>query len=114
MTSVLTEVEAAATLQREHPEHVAHLPRTLAATHRYALDDAVRTLAGAIAGRTPASTSAAIHVATALVVLGRDATAFHTLDPATARAAAAAARHLPVPAWPAPRRPDRRPDLSGS
>lgn len=94
LTSVLSEVEAASTLRREHPGRVHHLPRTLAAINRYALDDTVRTLAGALASSTTTSVTAAVHVATALIVLGDDTRAFVTFDPGTARAAAA--RHLPV------------------
>ena len=115
LTSVLTEVQATAELRCHHPERLVDLPHVLAGTSRYALDAPVRHLAGILAGHPggpPLPWPAAVHVATALVVLGPHAAAFVTDDPATARAATA--RHLPVlgrppgtPAPPAPHGPRR-------
>jgi len=92
LTSVLSEVEATGRLRREHPELLVHLPAVLRATSRYEVDPDVRTLAGALAGKV--GIAAAIHVATALVVLGESTEAFVTDDDATATLAAE--HHLPV------------------
>lgn len=92
LTSVLSEVEAAGRLGREHPELLVHLPAVLRATSRYEVDPDVRTLAGSLAQR--GGIAAAVHVATALVVLGENVEAYVTDDDATA--ALAAEHYLPV------------------
>ena len=102
VTSVLSEVEVPAALRRDHPGALEHLPRTIASVARCALSSPVRDLAGVLGGHpdTRLDPTVAVHVATALVVLGRDAQAFVTYD--TASAGAAAARGLHVRPRPAP------------
>lgn len=91
VTSVLSDVEVASALRRADPELLVHLPRTMATVATCALTVPVRHLAGVLGGHpdTQLDPTVAVHVATALVVLGRDAEAFISHDPATARAAAA-------------------------
>ncbi|GAB2930420.1 hypothetical protein GCM10027047_28700 [Rhodococcus aerolatus] len=91
VTSVLSDVEVPALLRETHADALPHLPRTLAAVSRCVLSDTVRHLAGVLGSHpdTRLGPTVAVHVATALVVLGRDAEAFVTHDPVVARAAAA-------------------------
>lgn len=91
VTSVLSDVEVSAAVRLDHPELLAHLPRTMAPVARCALDSTVRDLAGVLGGyaATRLAPTVAVHVATALVVLGRDARAFVTYETATADAATA-------------------------
>lgn len=84
LTSVLTEVEAAALLRTSAPELLVHLPGVLRSVSRYELEPAVRALAAQLSSTT---VSTAVHVATALTVLGADVEAFITYDRVTADAA---------------------------
>lgn len=110
LTSVLSEVEVFAAVGRDHPDLLVHVPRTLAAVSTCVLHAPVRHLAGVLGAHpsTRLDPAVAVHLATALVVLGREAEAFVTHDPATAAAAAARGlRVLPRPRGTAGRRARR-------
>ncbi len=84
LTSVISEVELTHTLRRTQPDRVPQIPALLAKISTYEVDELVRRVA---AGTPDATLSSALHVATALVVLGAQAQAFVTYDPAVARTA---------------------------
>lgn len=95
LTSVISEVTLTRLVRWEHPEHLAEVALTLGKISIYEVDDLVRKVASVI----DADLAAALHVATATIVLGEQCQAFITYDEATSKAATK--HHLPVLA-PAP------------
>ena len=79
VSSVLVEVELGRALRRTEPHLLSDVPALLARLYRCEIDATVRATAAAFSD--PAlRTLDAIHLATALVVLGDELTAFVTYD----------------------------------
>jgi predicted nucleic acid-binding protein len=79
VTSTLAEVELGRALRRTEPELLSSVPALLARLYRCEIDATVRATAAAFSDPAP-RTLDAIHLATALVVLGDELTAFVTYD----------------------------------
>lgn len=79
VTSVLAEVELGRALRRTEPDLLSAVPAVLARLYRCEIDATVRATAAAFSD--PAlRTLDALHLATALVVLGDELTGFVTYD----------------------------------
>jgi predicted nucleic acid-binding protein len=79
VTSTLAEVELGRALRRTEPDLISAIPALLARLYLCEIDATVRATAAALSEPT-LRTLDAIHLATALVVLGDDLTAFVTYD----------------------------------
>jgi uncharacterized protein len=79
VTSTLAEVELGRALRRTEPELLSGVPALLARLYRCEIDATVRATAAAFSDPT-LRTLDAIHLATALVVLGDELAAFVTYD----------------------------------
>lgn len=92
MTSALAEVELARALQRTEPDLLSAVPALLGRLYRCEIDDVVRSTAAAFTDPTLRSLDA-IHLATALAVLGKELTGFVSYD----QRLLASARHHELP-----------------
>lgn len=79
VTSVLAEVELTRALRRTEPDLLSAVPGLLGRLYRCEIDSVVRLTAAALTEPTLRSLDA-IHLATALAVLGDELTAFVTYD----------------------------------
>lgn len=83
-------MELTHSVRRSRPEQLPDVALTLAKISTYEVDATVRHLASII----DAEMTVALHVATALIVLGDECQGFITYDPSTAKVATR--HHLPV------------------